>query len=364
MSWRYITLPPQDGYHMVTSFVSVADYVSNGGKNTLLLFNVKQPFVNVGVHQEVWLEVDLEYTKKMGIPVVRRDLGGGTVVITPGEQDFFLVVRHEDAPSSPSALYQKFLTPIVNVIRSYGIDATLKDQDIVVKGKKISGNGAMTRGKAVVITGNILLTLDVELMSKCIKVPSEKFRDKVAKDMRGWLTSIQDEIGYVPSKEELYKKIKEEFEKELNVKFEESNLTPEEIEEWDKLANEKIDEEWIYFKDNRHPDLKTERCVKINSSLALCHMDYKARKLLRITLRVFNKTIDEVSISGDFFVMSPQGFLERLEDALKGTPPSEVDRKIKEVFDKEKPVIFGFTQEDLIKAFQELISKPEIQEII
>ncbi len=364
MSWRYINLPPQDGYHMVTSFVSVADYVSGGGKNTLLLFGVKEPFVNVGVHQEVWLEVDLEYTKKMGIPVVRRDLGGGTVVITPGEQDFFLVVRQDEAPSTPSALYQKFLTPVVNVIKSYGIEATLKDQDIVVKGRKISGNGAMSRGKAVVVTGNILLDLDVELMSKCIRVPSEKFRDKMAKDMKDWLTSIKDEIGYVPPKEEISRKIKEEFERELNIKFEDSTLTPEEIEEWENLANEKLNESWVYFKDNRHPELRTERCVKINSSLALCHIDYKARKLLRVTVRVFNKVIDEVSISGDFFIMSPSGFLERLEDSLKGTPPSEVEAKIKEAFEREKPVIFGFTQDDLVKAFHELINKPEIQEII
>ncbi|MCY0874520.1 lipoate--protein ligase family protein [Acidianus infernus] len=364
MSWRFASLPPQDGYHMVTSFVSVADYVSRGGKDTLMVFYAKEPFVNVGVNQEVWLEVNLDFTKQHNIPVVRRDLGGGTVVITPGEHDFFIVIKQEEAPSDPQSLYKKYLTPIVNVIRSYGLDAQLKEQDIVVNGKKISGNGAMTYEKAVVIAGNILLSFDADFVSKCIKVPSEKFRDKIAKDMSEWLTSMEKELGYVPDRNELNKKIKEEFEKELGIKFEDSSLTPEEIELWDKLAEEKKREEWIYYKDNRHPDLRTDRCVKISSAVAVCHVDYKARKLIRITVKIVNKKIDEVSISGDFFIMSPKEFLDKLEDSLQGVEVSKINEKIDEVFRLEKPVIFGFTADDLKKAFEEILNKPEIREII
>jgi len=51
----------------------------------------------------------------------------------------------------------------------------------------------------------------------------------------------------------------------------------EEIKLWDKLAKGKMNEERVYYKDNRHPDLHTERCVKINNAVALCYLDYKAR---------------------------------------------------------------------------------------
>jgi lipoate-protein ligase A len=364
MSWRFVSLPPQDGYHMVTSFVAVAEYVTKGGKNTLLVFSAREPFVNVGVHQEVWLEVNLEFTKANKIPVVRRDLGGGTVVITPGELDYFIVVRRDEAPSDPASLYKMYLTPVVNVLKSYGLNASLRDQDIVVNNRKISGNGAMTHGNAVVLAGNILMDFDAEFVSKCIKVPSEKFRDKMAKDMSEWITSMKRELGYVPPYEEVAKKLRLEFEKELGVKFEDSSLTPEEIELWDKLAEEKMREEWTYYKDNRHPDLRTERCVKIAGNVAICHVDYKARKLVRLTVRVVDKKLDEVSISGDFFVMSPKGFVERLEDSLKGVPVEQVNQKIDEVFAREKPVVFGFTADDLKKAFEEVFSKPEVREVL
>jgi lipoate-protein ligase A len=351
---------------MVTSFIAVAEYVSRGGKNTLMTFYSDKPFVNVGVHQEVWLEVNLEFTRKMGIPVVRRDLGGGTVVITPGEHDYFIVLRNDEAPRDPKMLYERYLTPVVNVLKSYGLNASLKDQDIVVNGKKISGNGAMTYDNAVIIAGNILLSLDINLISNCIKVPSEKFRDKMAKEMSEWLTSFEKELGYIPPRDEINEKLKEEFERSLNIKFEDSNLTPEEIEVWEKLAREKMKEEWIFYKDLRHPDLRTERCVKISSTVAICHIDYKARKLIRITLKIVNRKIDEVSISGDFFIMNPKNFLEELEDKLRGIEVKEerIREVIKNLFELRRPIIFGFTSEDLINAFKEILNKPEVQEVL
>lgn len=362
MSWRFIDLPPQDAYHMITSFLAVADYVSKGGKNTLMTFYADRPFVNVGFHQEVWLEVDLEFTNRVGIPVVRRDVGGGTVVITPGEQDFFIVMEGENAPRDPSKLYKTYLTPIVNVIRSYGIDAELKDQDVVVRGRKISGNGAMSRGKAVILTGNILLDLDIDLVSKCVRVPAEKFRDKIAKDMREWITTIKNEVGFVPDRKDLVSRIKKAYE-ETGITFEVSSLTPEEIEYWNRLAEEKKAEDWIFMKDREHPDLRTERCLKINNSVALCHIDYKARKLVRITVRVVNKKVDEVSISGDFFVMSPPDFISKLEGALRGVEPGKVGEVIDRVFSMERPVVFGFEAKDLKEAFLQVFSKPEVQEV-
>ena len=363
-NWRFVSLPPQDGYHMITSFLAVADYVSKGGPNTLLVFSASRPFVNVGAHQEVWLEVNLDFTRANGITVVRRDVGGGTVVITPGELDYFIVVRADEAPSTPGELYKKFLTPVVNVLRKLGVNASLRDQDIVVDGKKISGNGAMTYGKAVVVTGNILLDIDTDFIAKCVKVPEEKFRDKLAKDMRSWITTLKDQLGYVPPRDQIVKMLKEEFETELGLKFEEGNLTPEEITLWEKLAEEKKREEWVFYRDNRHRELHTERCVKINSRVALCHLDYKARKLLRLTVRIVDGKVDEVSISGDFFIMSPPDFQDYLEDSLKGVKVEEVEKKIDEVFAQKKPVVFGFTADDLKAAFREVLNKPEVREVL
>ncbi|BBD71994.1 ligase [Sulfodiicoccus acidiphilus] len=362
MNWRFVSLPPQDGPHMITSFVAVADYVSKGGKNTFLTFTTSEPFVNVGVHQEIWLEVDMDFVRRRGLTVVRRDLGGGTVVITDGEQDFFVVVNAEEAPAAPSKLYQRYLAPVVEALRSYGLNATLRDQDIVVNGRKISGNGAMTRGNAVVVAGNVLMRLDLDVIAGAIRVPSEKFRDKMAKDMSQWLTSLERELGYLPTREDLVSRLKRAFE-EAGVRFEDSPLTLEEVEEWNRLAEDKRAESWTFYRDNRHPSLRTERCVKISSAAVLCHVDHKGRKLVRLTARIVDGKLDEVSISGDFFVMSPQGFLDSLEDSLRGVDVKDVSKAVSDAFSKYSPKAFGLEEADVQVAFQKLLQSPEVREV-
>ncbi|BCU66685.1 ligase [Sulfolobales archaeon HS-7] len=363
MSWRYVRLPPQDPYHMITSFLAVGDHVSKGTKNTMLVFNSLETFVNVGFHQEVWLEVDLDYVRKNGIPVVRRDVGGGTVVITPGEVDYFLVMKSEDAPTNQSELYKKFLSPVASFLNSYGVKAEIREQDIVVGGRKISGNGAMTRGKSVILAGNVLVDVDVNVIAKCLRVPSAKFRDKLAKEMSEWITSMKRETGKTPSVEEVAKGLKKAFE-EAGFSFSEEELTEDEVRDWNRLAEEKMRESWIYYKDLRHPELRSERCVKINFSVTLCHVDYKARKLIRITAKFSKEKVEEVSISGDFFVLTPRDFVERLEDRIRGIRVGDIEQVIRDTFNEFRPTIFGFDENDLINAFNEMLIKPEVQEII
>jgi lipoate-protein ligase A len=48
-----------------------------------------------------------------------------------------------------------------------------------VAGRKIGGTGAASIGEATVMVGSFMFDFDTETMSRCLKVPSEKFRDKL-----------------------------------------------------------------------------------------------------------------------------------------------------------------------------------------
>jgi len=95
----------------------------------------------------------------------------------------------------------------------------------------------------------------------------------------------------------------------------------------------------------------------------LCHVDYKGRKLVRITARIVDGKLDEVSVSGDFFVMSPQGFLEYLEDSLRGVRVRELEDAVSKVFKLRPPRAFGLDEADLKAAFRKLIDSPEVREV-
>ena len=52
--------------------------------------------------------------------------------------------------------------------------------DIIANGRKVSGNGAAEINDMVVLVGNFILEFaNYETMSKSLRVPDEKFRDKV-----------------------------------------------------------------------------------------------------------------------------------------------------------------------------------------
>jgi lipoate-protein ligase A len=67
--------------------------------------------------------------------------------------------------------------------------------DLIAGNRKISGSGVGEIGECIVFVGNLMLDFDYETMSRILKVPDEKFRDKVEKTIEGNLTTIRMELG-------------------------------------------------------------------------------------------------------------------------------------------------------------------------
>jgi len=68
----------------------------------------------------------------------------------------------------------------------------------------------------MVFVGGILLDFNYKAMSRILKVPDEKFRDKIFKTMEENLTTMKKELGAVPPREEVVRVLKEKFEKRVD----------------------------------------------------------------------------------------------------------------------------------------------------
>jgi len=91
--------------------------------------------------------------------------------------------------------------------------------DIVARGKKISGN-AQTRGMSIVHQhGTILRKVDPALMFKVLKVPSEKIRDKLIRSVEERVTSINDVLRRDVSFRELKDALIKGFEDSFGIKL-------------------------------------------------------------------------------------------------------------------------------------------------
>ena len=299
--------------------------LAHSGREGLSLVSPASPYVCIGFHQDVTQEVDLDFCRANHIPVFRREVGGGAVYLD-GDQLFFHLILHKDNPQVPKnkkAFYRKFLQPVIDVYRKIGIDAEHKPvNDIIAGTRKISGTGAGEIGDAVVFVGNLIVDFDYEMMARVLKVPDEKFRDKVHKTLHDNLSTIRRELGRETAEKwdesRLNLMLAEAFQgllgpmrssgkdKELEVKI-------------DELRGRMLSEAWLHNKGRRIEG----RDVKIRSGINVVHRMHKAEGgLMRADFEVNEGKFGRVRLSGDFFCF-PKGAVVRLEQRLEKTKVSE-----------------------------------------
>jgi lipoate-protein ligase A len=323
------------------------------GREALCLVSPATPYVCIGFHQDVEQEVDLEFCRTKNIPVFRREVGGGAVFLN-GDQLFFQLILKRDNPLVPKRIdgfYKKFLQPVIEVHRRIGIAAEYKAvNDLVVQTRKISGSGAGEIGDCIVFVGNLILDFDYETMSRVLKIPDEKFRDKVKKTIEENLTTIKRERGdekYSRCNEKtLNALMAEEFEK-LVGDFTPADRDKALLEGVQALGSTMMADDWLYMKGKP----VAGRHLKVRSGLEVIQRIHKAAGgLIRADFAIDGGRFADVSISGDYFSF-PSDTPGRLMDALEGSNVADAFSIISDFYDLHDFEMPGVTVDDWTKVF-------------
>jgi lipoate-protein ligase A len=357
--WRLIDLGLAEPLLAQTFYEAVAQKIDQGlSPNTIILVQPSSPYVCVGFHQEVDKEVNLQYCRDRGLPIIRRGQGGGTVFLD-SKQIFYQVITRESKviPLNVEKLFETLLKVTVFVYRQLGLPAEFKAlNDVIVNGRKISGNGAGKFGEdTTILVGNIILDIDYDSMGEVLKVPSEKFRDKLVKSMRAWVTSLKRELDYIPPVEDIKRLLVEGYEQILGIELVRSDATTEEWKNWEKEVQPRhLSTNWLQQL-RPEGDLEKLRAVKIAEGVRVIEVDYKAKKLIRTRAELVGTHIVDITISGDFF-MIPKDALKELELTLKGASLNRkvILRKIQEVYTKREIQTPGITPQDFTDAIMKL----------
>lgn len=318
------------------------------GREGLNLLSPGSPYVCVGYFQDPEQEVDLDLCRQQGIPVVRREVGGGAVYLD-GEQLFYQLVIHRDNPLVPAgweAFYRKFLEAPIQAYRALGIPAEYRPvNDIVANGRKISGNGAAEIGDYYILVGNLIVDFDYEMMVRVLKVPDEKFRDKVYKTLHDNLSTIRRELGYAPPRDELWDLLAEKFIEVLGPLEVETEIDVGWRAQADALAETMLTDEWLY----RRGRPQEGRAVTIRAGVQVRHKMYKAAGgLIRAMVEEREGVIAGLSLSGDFFFY-PAHRLADLEAALVGVRLDEAEGAIARFYHEHGIQSPGITPADFVR---------------
>jgi len=358
--WRLLEFDGLPGIESQTVYhtLGLAMEKYNDIENTIIICWPKDPVVCVGYHQIIEEEVDIAYCQEKNIPIVRRPLGGGAVYLDDG-QLFYQVIanlKNKKLPREVGQLYQKVLQAPVNAYRKIGIPAEYAPvNDIIANRKKVSGNGAAEVGGARILTGNLIFDFNFDEMVRILKVPSEKFRDKISKTLRERLGTIKQFLQDPPSKAEVKEILIEEFEKTLDIKLRrEKQFLPKEQEINEQLLKQYKDPAWLHIALQRRSELMEKRKVKISASTQIYQSVYKAPGgLLKMFFEIEDDFIKDIIISGDFSA-NPMNTPELLENALIGTlaNPKHIYSAVSKAIQKNKIDIPGVTPDDFAKAFE------------
>ena len=334
---------------------TVAHSFDENTPDTITIMNPIQTYACIGFFQELEKEIDVEFCNNNNIPVIRREIGGGAVLLDNNQIFFHFIFNKLKVTRDVAKIYSIFLEPVVNTYVKLGLNVCHRPiNDLQIDGKKIGGTGAAEIGNSTVVVGSFMLDFNYELMPQILKVPSEKFRDKVYQNVKDYVTTIKKEFGIIgqalPSREKIIETFLDEVSSCFNVElFSKNSLANYEKEKLLEIRKLLLDENWL----KRKGKFSSQK-VKITTDVNILEGNYKSTGgLIRITATLLGKKLKEIDISGDFTLTPPEG-LSQIESCLTDL---EVDygnmhTRINEIYNKYKIQSPGVSPEDFVEALK------------
>jgi lipoyltransferase/lipoate-protein ligase len=246
-TWRLLPLETCNAFMNMAIDEAILNARINGQvPNTLRFYRWQPSAVSVGKNQTPQNEVYLDSCKELGVDVVRRISGGGTVYHDfEGEVTYSVVAKTSDLGTADlTTIYYKIYEAITDALRLLGVPADFSSGDakncpnLTVNGKKISGSSqTVTRG-VVLQHGTILLSVDLAKMFKLLKLKNATCTQATDIAKRK-ITSIHGELGHQVMPETVANALAQGFRAILKIQLEESQLTPTELEATNRLYKEK-----------------------------------------------------------------------------------------------------------------------------
>ena len=156
---------------------------SGAGEEVLRFWEPREHFVVVGYANKVANEVNVAACKKRDIPILRRCSGGGTVLQGPGCINYTLVLRiTNDGPLRNISAANQFImerhrAAIESLFRTFNLQLSTLNlsigghTDLVISGRKFSGNSQRRRKNFLLFHGTFLLDFNSRLLANFCGCP-------------------------------------------------------------------------------------------------------------------------------------------------------------------------------------------------
>ena len=213
MKWRVIEKEAYSAAMNMAIDHAICESMANGRENpTIRFYKWKNSSVSLGAYQNP-KEINLDACKKHNIGIVRRMTGGRAVFHDKNDFTYSVIAPIRVFGYSIQNAYREICSCIINALIDLHISSSLQGRnDIVVNGKKISGNAAKAMDKGIYLQhGTLIYDIDFEVMPEVLNISKDLVSERVA-------SVLQHKKA---SQEKAYAALKNNFTKNKDFKAEE-----------------------------------------------------------------------------------------------------------------------------------------------
>lgn len=273
----YVNIP-ENKNRLLTFYLAAEEYVANNfdRKDYFFMWQVN-PTVIFGRNQLIENEVNLEYCKNHDIKTFRRKSGGGCVYADMNN----IMLSYITDEGNVNFTFNKYINLIVFMLNKLGVNAVASGRnDIMIDGRKVSGNAFYHTPKRNIVHGTMLYDTDMQNMVGSITPSDTKLISKGIQSVRQHITLLKDYIDL--SLEEFKAFMKQQL------CDEEITLTEEDIEQIKIIEQEYLSKEFIYGNNPKYNIISKQRINDVGD--------------MEIRIEIKNKIIKSINVMGDFFI--------------------------------------------------------------
>lgn len=335
---------PESSGHRLVYYLSVEEFVAEhiaqllpgepkGGREAFFMWQVP-PTVIFGRNQVMEAEVNMEYCQEKGIQLYRRKSGGGCVYSDWGN----IMLSYISDSTDVAFTFDKYLQRVALSLRQLGLKAERSGRnDVLVDGKKVSGNSFFLLPSSSVVHGTMLFDSDFDELQRAITPSDSKIQSKGVASVRQHVTNVREALSEINTPLARECMDIEAFKRHLLRSFcregEEITLTQEQLREVDRIEATYLEPSFLQ---GRHHVYSIERQGRIEGVGEVT-----------VSMDLEGECIKSVRLGGDFFEVKP-GLCEVLSKALQGrrNERSEVREALSRI--SVDSYIMGLSSEALI----------------
>ena len=162
-------------------YLAMEEYLARYTEDEAFFVWQVPPTVIIGRNQVMVAEVNLPYCRANGIRVFRRKSGGGCVYSDRGNLMVSCVMSGKDVPF----LFENYIRRLALCLRRAGLEAEVSGRnDILVSGKKVSGNAFFSIHGRNVMHGTLLFDCNPEQLENALTPSGTKLQSKGVSSVR------------------------------------------------------------------------------------------------------------------------------------------------------------------------------------